>query len=518
MREDYNNKKYDLAIIGGGSHGCALAMEASRMGYSVVLLEKEDFSSGTSANSLKVIHGGIRYLQTLSIKRLLYSSRERSRLLKDFPHLVEPLRCFMPTQRKLTKSKSIVGFAFKIYDFLTANRNRGLCPSREIENTTIYSRNRFFSLFSNLKDCDYTGGVSWFDAQVYNTERLVLSYALSAKELGAEILNHCAVETLDKENNRITEIHIADKILKRKTTVKADVVIDTTGPWAYFDKPRSALKFAKAVNFIIDKKLVEHAIGLTIPKTETRDTRLLFYTPWRDRTLVGTWYFPYSAEADQLAEPNAQEVDEILADINNQFPQAEIGRQHISLIHKGLLPAENESMTNAEPSLIAESYLLDGEKTGAANLLAMQGTKFTTARVSAERCLEHCLKNGLLQHRDKLEENLPFYGCEFTQYDDFLRQSEVEYAGLWDAPTRHRLLRNYGTNINKISRIAYEDGGLAEMVPGTNDVPKAEIKYLVDSELVYSLSDLLFRRCDVGSVGLPNGETIAYGADVLAQR
>jgi len=521
-RDNALQQTYDIIIIGGGSHGAALAWEASKMGYSSILLEKNDFASGTSANSLKIIHGGIRYLQKLSFKRLFYSTKERAFLLQNFPHLVEPLQCFLPTEPKLTKRKFIVGTAFKFYDLLTYNKNFGIEAARKINNTHTVSKQQFIKLFPNIKNQSYTGGASWFDARANNSERLVFSYAMSAKQLGAQILNYCNVDKLITTNHTVTGVQTTDLISSKKYNIHAKFVIDTSGPWAFFKNQKTELKktfedsYAKAVNVVLDRKIVDHAIGLTIPANNHKKSRLLFYTPWRDKTVVGTWYFNHLSNSKDLETINKSELTEILNDINAQFETENISEKNITLIHKGLLPSQHSNPAKLEPELISESYILQEPELGLKNFFAIQGTKLTTARVSALNCLKLCYqitKSSIPQPSSVQNTNkypVANYGKNFDNYHEFLSQSVIKYANIWSKDVIIRLANNFGSNIQLINHLAIKHPQLAQMVPGTNNVTRAEIKYILDAEMVYTLADVLFRRCDIGSANIPSKECIDY--------
>ncbi len=519
MSRDHNfehHKVFDLAIIGGGSHGAALAWEASKAGYSVCLLEQNDFGSGTSANSLKIIHGGIRYLQSLSLDRLFYSTKERSFLLKTFPHLVEPLECLLPTQNKLTKNKLVVGAAFKLYDLLTPNKNIGISQSRKISNTYTLAKKEFLNQFPNVIDSNFTGGAAWFDAQVYNTERLIFSYAMSAKLNGACILNYCQAKKLRVENEKVIGIDLVDLISNEKHSIESSVVIDASGPWDfsrnYMNDNSEKYTYAKAVNVVLNRSLLKKAIGLTIPASEEFNLRLLFYTPWKDCTIAGTWYFSHKGCAQNSCEVSEAELNKIIDDINTQFKDEKITRQDITLVHEGLLPVKPIHSSEMDPELISESVIFGKQELGLDSYYAVQGTKLTTARVTALKCLRRCFHEEALHSiKTAIKIEAPsIYGAHFDNYHEFLNRYIVECSDIWSENTICRLVRNFGSNIRMIHKLARETAELAQSVPGSMSIPKAEIRYIIENELVYSLSDLLFRRCDIGSIKIPAKETIEY--------
>ena len=187
------SKTYDVAVIGGGVHGAAIAWEAQRRGFSTVLFEKSDFASGVSANALKIVHGGLRYLQTFDFKRSRQSAQEQSRLLELAPHLVSPLSCWMPTYREIKKSRLAMALGLWGYQRFIRPRSSHHLP---VSKTTSL---REFQRVADIPVSEaMTGAANWFDAQVHNPERLVLSYLFTARQLGAGVFNYLGVEDIHR--------------------------------------------------------------------------------------------------------------------------------------------------------------------------------------------------------------------------------------------------------------------------------------------------------------------------------
>jgi len=161
--------QYDVAIVGGGIYGATAAWEASSRGLSVLLLDRGDIGSGTSANSLKTIHGGLRALQRLDFREMREYIRERRALMMIAPHLVTPMPCVMPTYRSLPKSKLFVGAGLTLYDLIALDRNSGLDAAHRIPASSIITRKHLDRIAPNLDRTASTGGACWTDAQVFNS-------------------------------------------------------------------------------------------------------------------------------------------------------------------------------------------------------------------------------------------------------------------------------------------------------------------------------------------------------------
>ncbi len=184
-------QEFDVLVVGGGAFAACAAWESALRGYSVALIEANDFGSGTSANSFKMVHGGIRYLQHLDLPRLWASCKERSALLRIAPHLVKPLPIALPTYGHGRSGKEFLGAGFLAYDALTVGRNRGIADrSRHIPTASFMSRAEVLNRFDGVDSGKLTGAAVFNDAQMYHPPRLVLAFIVSAIREGAVALNY----------------------------------------------------------------------------------------------------------------------------------------------------------------------------------------------------------------------------------------------------------------------------------------------------------------------------------------
>ena len=166
--------EFDVVVVGGGITGAAAAWDAAQRGLSVALLERGDFGGATSAESLKVVHGGVRYLQHLDVVRVRESSGERRALLRMAPHLVQPMPFVVPTYGHGMRGPEILGVAFTLLNALTADRNRGITdPARRIPAAGIVSRSRVLEWFPEINKEGLTGAGVFYDGQLFNPPRLV---------------------------------------------------------------------------------------------------------------------------------------------------------------------------------------------------------------------------------------------------------------------------------------------------------------------------------------------------------
>ena len=180
-----SSRQFDILVIGGGIHGALAAWDATLRGLSVALIERGDFGSATSQNSLKTIHGGLRYLQDGNLSRIRTMARERTTWMRIAPHLVHPLDCLMPTRNKLSRSRLVMGTALALNDLLSFDRNRSMDHQKHLKGGSIVSKQKLSHLLPGYDTNGSTGAAVWHDAQIYNSERLLLEFILSSVEEGA---------------------------------------------------------------------------------------------------------------------------------------------------------------------------------------------------------------------------------------------------------------------------------------------------------------------------------------------
>ncbi|HEX9187906.1 MAG TPA: FAD-dependent oxidoreductase, partial [Vicinamibacteria bacterium] len=169
-------RDWDVAVVGGGIYGAAVAWDAAQRGLSVALVEREDFGAGASWNSLKTVHGGMRYLQKLDLGRLRQSARERSTLLAIAPEIVRPLPFFVPAYGHGTTGREALALGLRLNEWLTADRNRGLPPDQRIPAARTVGPREARRLLPGLEPRGLTGAALWHDAQASSTERLTLAF------------------------------------------------------------------------------------------------------------------------------------------------------------------------------------------------------------------------------------------------------------------------------------------------------------------------------------------------------
>ncbi len=369
-------REHDLLVVGGGIYGAAAAWDAAQRGLAVALVEREDFGAGASWNSLKTIHGGMRYLQKADLGRLRDSARERRTLLAIAPELVRPLPFFVPTYGHGTSGREALALGLALNELLTADRNRGLPPERRIAAGRTVGAAEALRLVPGLERRGLTGAALWSDAQAASTERLTLAFVHAAAGAGACCANHAEVVGLLRAGARVAGAAVRDTLGGDSFEVRARVVLNAAGPWAddvlaLGGLGRRRAPLLRARNLVLRRPpAVPFAVGA---KTAGR---FLFLVPWEGRTMLGTSYEPAeSAPSDPLA---------FLEEAVRAFPWAALEPGDIALVHEGLVPGRGDAS-----GLSIRPRLHDHEsEDGLPGLVSLQGVKYTTARALAERAID----------------------------------------------------------------------------------------------------------------------------------
>ncbi|MFO7888921.1 MAG: glycerol-3-phosphate dehydrogenase/oxidase [bacterium] len=527
-----SNKTYDLLIVGGGIYGAAAAWEASLQGLSVVLIEQNDFGGATSANSLKIIHGGLRYLQQLDVIRMRESIRERRLLMQLVPHLAHPLTCVMPTYGHLMKGREVMTAGMLLNDIISFDRNRLDDPEKKIPMGKVISKKRCLEMIPFIDPDAYNGGALWTDGQVYNTERLTLAFITSAVEMGAEVANYVKGIGLSQTDGHIRGIIAKDQLTGDDFLISCNMLLNTCGGWVNQFLKKSDLlnqtpriRLSTALNLVVKKKLLKgNAAGVysnyehTLPDGNRKKIRrVLFMTPWRDHTVIGTFHRPFKGSPDSM-QIREEEIQEALEEVNTAFHEERITRDDVSFVLKGFLPMDGIDKKTGEVILTKHYSLFDHEKEdGIQGVISVSGVKYTTARDVAEKSIKLVLKK-----LDKKAESINYYtmrlsGGNIDRFDDFLTAAMDSYGSDFSEKTIRHLVLNYGSEYEKICNFCTADSESMRLIKGSDEVVRAEIFYAVREEMAHKLSDVVLRRTGLGTAGNP-GDTVLYDcADLMGK-
>lgn len=411
--EKLKSQQFDIIVIGAGIHGACIARDAAIRGLNVALIDKGDICGQTSHNSLKIIHGGIRYLQHLNIKRTLESIQEQKIWLAIAPHLVRPMQCIMPTYGHGMRGPEAMWCGIKAFEFLGLGRNRNIPEYRRIPKGKIISRESCLRLAPGINQNKLTGGAIWYDAQVFAADEAVLETAASAANHGAEVANYVSAQRILYDGQKVTGIQAKDELTQREFEIIGSLVINAAGPWAKkllstveINNPDILdLPLTESMNIVTRPIFGDYAVAIESKRKSDSvigsTKRLYFFTPWNNCTVVGTTHFPYDGNPDSL-HTSKTEISQFIAEINEVYPPANLTLDDVRYCYKGLTPAEEpqaaEQNSKSETNRSHQSKIIDHAADGADGIISVIGIKYTTARLVAEKCVNMiCTKLGKAQ-------------------------------------------------------------------------------------------------------------------------
>lgn len=507
--EKLNKDEFDILVIGGGIHGITVAREVARHGYKTALIEMNDFGHSTSFNSMKVIHGGLRYLQHGNLKRIRQSIRSRKIMQQVAPDLVKTVPFLIPTYGYGIKSKGAMSIAISINDLISFDRNYNIPAENYIPKGFTIGRNEILKILPGINKNKLTGGAVWYEAVVQNTEKLLMRFLADAHNYDFVAANYLEAKKFIIKNNEVKGVNVKDLISSKEFDITAKLVITAVGPWFNYiqkslnisNNPKIAL--TKAVNIVVRKKMFSpYSVGLegTRDFSDTnaivkRGKRLFFFVPIEGYTMIGTSYKPYDGNINDC-KIEKEDILEIIEEVNLISPSFKLTFDDVSFFHCGLLPKDETSdLENVQPERhsVIYDYQNDFNLKG---LLSIKSVKYTTAPVIAEDVVK------------KISEKVtPFYGFRGKNLQ-FNKTIEVEIPSNLSGPSNHS---------DKVYNMVKEKKNLSDFVCDNPPVSATDIVNAVRNEMAYTLRDIILRRTGIGMLKCPSYESIVSIAEIMSK-
>jgi len=480
-RSSVEGQHFHVVVIGGGINGVAVARECARAGKRTLLVEQNDFASGVTSRSTRIIHGGLRYLEHGELDLVRESVRERERLLRERSHLVHPVQFLFLLNENSQRSAMKVRAGLWLYQRLARRKSKKLS---EMEMVRIQR--------------GLDAGHQWLmlnfeDAQCEFPERLVAEWMKEAVEAGAVVRNHCEVLAVDIGQGRARGVLLRDRITGKDQRVDAGWILNCAGPWVDRICQRSTVRTAKP---LLGGVRGSHIVLPRFPGapsaslyTEANDGRPVFVLPWNDQTLVGTTEVPDSGDPGR-ATPSAQEIEYLVRSVAGLFPKAKISARDIKYAFAGIRPLPNSP--GDKPSAVSRRHFIhDHSDEGATRLLSIIGGKLTTA---ASLAREVARKIGI-----SVEEPKAVAVGPGSALDPLLDQEVIEIAraGSVSEETARGMMEWHGQHAMDIARMALVSAELrAPICPHTSHIV-AEVVEAYRKEFAVTLGDVLLRRVPV---------------------
>jgi glycerol-3-phosphate dehydrogenase len=474
---------YDLFVIGGGVAGCGVARDAAGRGYRVGLAEKDDLASGTSSKSTKLIHGGLRYLETLDLRMVRESLSERETLWKIAPHLVQPLRFVLPVAPG-ARPAWLLRLGLFLYDHLGARKKLPGAATLDLRRAPEGAP---------LKPC-FRKAFAYWDCRV-DDSRLVVLNARDAADRGADIF--VGVEVLRaRAEQGVWRVDLRDRRAGTERQVAARLIVNAAGPWA--DRAFGAVFGATEPlrlrvvrgSHIVTRKFFAHDGAYLLQMSDGRVVFIIAYND--DFTLIGTTDEDYSGAPEDVAATEG-EIAYLCRAASAYFVRP-IAPSDVVWSFAGVRPlidSENKAAAKA-----SRDYRLDEANLDGAPLISIFGGKLTAYRVLAERVVDRAAARlGARGRRWTPSAPLPGGDLPGGDPDFFARDLTARYPFLGGADAR-RLARAYGTLCLKFLGGAKRREDLGRDFG--RGLSEAEVAYLIEREWARTADDILWRRTKLG--------------------
>lgn len=478
-----------MAIVGGGINGCALAREAAQAGLRVALLEARDFGAGVTSRSTRLIHGGLRYLESFRFSLVRESLRDRATLLREFPGIVRPQPFLLPVYRSDSRAQWYIACGLALYRLLSAG---GTLPAPR----RVHVR-ELLALLPELDPDGLVGGFEYFDCQAVFPERLAIEMAMKAEAAGADIRNHARVTGLLLRDSRVEGVQFEG--LSGSGELRSRVVVNATGAWvdqllklAGKDASEPLLSLVNGAHIVV--RDLPGAPRHAVYREARADRRPFFIIPWRGLRLIGTTETLFSGDP-AVTLPEESEIRYLLQEANALFPAAGLARGDVLYAYSGsrpILKALQDDLNRAS----RDHVVVDHEKRdGISGLLTMAGGKLTTAPSFAKAV------------RRRIARMLGISTAAVAPAQPHsLNGAPSEFAALY-GPRWHEVLDTIAADPDMMHPLA--DGCATK---------RGQVLYAIEHERAKTLADVMLRR--TGAAYAPSYERswAEAAADVAAGR
>ena len=493
-----SGRPLDILVVGGGVVGAGAALDAASRGLRTGLVEGRDWASGTSSQSSKLIHGGLRYLEMLDFGLVHEALRERDLLMNRLaPHLVRPVSFLYPLRRRLWE-RFYVGSGVALYDAMATVSARSGRPPRHRH----LSRRGALALAPALREDCLVGGVRYFDAQV-DDARHTMTLARTAVSHGALATNRTKVTGFLRDGEKVTGAELLDFETGRQLTVRARHVINATGVWTDDTQALAGgdheprVRASKGVHLVIPRDRIASASGLIL---RTR-LSVLFVIPWDQHWIVGTTDTPWTLDKER---PSATEADVayLLHEVNTVLATP-LGRDDVTAVYAGLRPLLSGSAQ--ETAKLSREHSVTQPVPG---LTVVAGGKYTTYRVMAKDAVDTAVAQMGQPVPPSRTAEIPLVGAD-------------GFTGLWaerhllqdrwrlPLPTVEHLLRRHGALASEVAALASRDPELARPLAPQSQYLAAEVVHAVTAEGALRVEDVLARRTRMAMESSDGGASLA---------
>jgi glycerol-3-phosphate dehydrogenase len=497
-------ERFDLVVIGGGITGAGVALDAASRGYSVALVERDDYASGTSSRSSKLVHGGLRYLQSFDLGLVREALLERALMVNLAPHLVHPL-AFLVAGVDGKHPDRAVGAGLNMYDVMARDRirRRGDEDDWSPERHRLISAEQTLELAPALEGRNPTSAYLFYDCQTDDV-RLVLTVLGEAERFGTVMANRCEVRSLLDRNGRAAGVICRDRMTGNDFEIQADNVVSATGVWAdrirpdelYADEEMPRIRPSRGTHVTVARDTLPVDAAVIVPGP---DGRSAFALPWLGRILLGTTDNDYEGPLDHV--PPGEEDVQYLLDACNEFFGSTLSTSDLTGAYAGVRPLVSTADPKKSVDISRKAELFETSS----GLLTITGGKLTTwrrmAKLTVDRVVEREGREAPCRtHEIPLGE--PAGQDDLPEVDGVTEESRTLLAG------------RYGHASREVLDLAAARPGLEKrIVPDLPDL-LAEAPFAATHEQARTIGDVLLRRTRLGLLAAPD----LVGEDASAPR
>lgn len=490
------DRHYDVVIIGGGINGAGIARDAALRGLKVLLLEKNDFGSGTSSWSSRLIHGGLRYLEYGEIPLVFESLHERRRLRHVAAHLVKRLRLSLPMYSGARRGRTLIRLGMIAYDILSIGK--------QVPNHRMLSRKEIIAREPGLRQEGLVGAAEYYDAQVTYAERLVLENVIGAHEAGADVRNYSPAIGINVSRRVAHGVQFIDFASGEEIEVQAAAIVNAAGPWvdrvlAVVNREMPAEMGGTKGSHIVVGPFDGAPASAFYVEAES-DGRPFFIIPWNDQYLIGTTDIRFKGDPGEV-QASPEEVQYLLDETNRVFPAARLDAEDIHFSYAGIRPLPRRE--KGPESAITRKHIIRRYRKEAKGLLSVIGGKLTTYRNLSEQVVDILARRAASKPAKCQTRSLELPGAGDID-DVHARLCEFEFLS---GKCIARMLRIYGRRSLDIAMLARERPEFAEPLGEENEYVAAEVVFSIRQEFARNLVDLVHRRLMCG-LNRDMGETI----------
>jgi glycerol-3-phosphate dehydrogenase len=490
-------KLFDILIIGGGATGAGIALDAASRGLKVALVDKSDFSAGTSSRSTKLIHGGVRYLEeaVLHFDKVQFNLvkdalKERYAILHNAKHLSKRLTLVTPLYKYYEAPYIFTGLL--LYDLLSGKKSLG--------RSSLLNSHSVEQLCNVVNKNGLKAGVKYYDGQFFDA-RLNIAIIKTAVKFGAKVCNYLKVCELTKENGFVNGAIVEDQVSKENFHIRAKAVVNATGPFTDSirkmdnQKAEDMITVSSGIHIVLDRKYTAKKCGLMIPKTE--DGRVLFVLPWNNHTLVGTTDEEATVEDNPAVKD--RDIQYLLKHVNKYFEMA-VSEREIKSKWSGLRPLVKDP-NKSDTAKLARDHVIEISES---NLFTIAGGKWTTYRKMAEDMVDKLVSH--FQFGTSTECYTDKIYIDGTSSNKCEAEDLIKEYNL-DKEIISRFYHFYGENAKKI--LSKIKSGNNKLLDENYPYYEEEIKYLIKEEFAIKPSDILIRRLMIALVDIEEAKNLS---------